>query len=198
MVLLLGSALTLPALANAPTEWQTLVRATTGDTPADTLRRVNQRINQLRRISDIRNWQRADHWTTPIELLQRGAGDCEDFAIAKYFLLRAHGFTDSNLRLMFARTYNPYTGVIEPHMVLLYLRHDNQPPLVLDNTRDSMQALDQRHDLVPTAAFDKTRYWIHDRQHWTSTHPATSLPAWQAVQQRWRQQTAGHLVASAQ
>ena len=51
----------------------------------DRLAAVNGFFNQ--RVAfrdDIEVWGQIDYWATPLELLDKGAGDCEDYAIAKY------------------------------------------------------------------------------------------------------------------
>ena len=54
------------------------------------------------RFINTRRWQieprRDDDWRTLEDFLQLG-GDCEDFAIAKYFLLRQFGFAADDLRV---------------------------------------------------------------------------------------------------
>lgn len=49
---------------------------------------VNQRIAYA---ADPESAPGADVWSTPCETLARGTGDCEDFAITKFFLLLASG-----------------------------------------------------------------------------------------------------------
>ena len=41
--------------------------------------------------TDDAAWGESDHWASPLEVLQVGHGDCEDYAIAKYFSLIAAG-----------------------------------------------------------------------------------------------------------
>ena len=51
-------------------------------------------------------------------MLARGEGDCEDFAIAKYFTARTLGVPDNKLRITYVyikRRWKPN----EAHMVLL-------------------------------------------------------------------------------
>ena len=75
--------------------WNDLLRregrpviAVTPQTPDEALlARINGQINASRFRDDAGS---ADHWETPEELRVRG-GDCEDFAVAKYFALRAAG-----------------------------------------------------------------------------------------------------------
>lgn len=59
-------------------------------------------------------WSRGDYWETPTELLTVG-GDCEDFAIAKYLLLRALGVPASSMRVLMIRG----SAGAEGHAVLL-------------------------------------------------------------------------------
>lgn len=53
-----------------------------------------------------------DYWATPDEMLSKGSGDCEDFAISWYYAARALGFKANQLNIWF--------GALEgqPHAVL--------------------------------------------------------------------------------
>lgn len=44
-----------------------------------------------------------DTWSSPLEIFQRGAGDCEDYAIAKLAALRLAGVAAEDLRLVVVR-----------------------------------------------------------------------------------------------
>ena len=55
------------------------------------VRRVNDVVNQLGYWSDRDVYRKADYWATPEEMFEKMGGDCEDFALFKYFLLRAAG-----------------------------------------------------------------------------------------------------------
>ena len=59
----------------------------------------------------------------------KGGGYCEDFAIAKYFILKALGVALEKMRLMDIRALK----INQPHMVLIYSETVDQIPLVLDN-----------------------------------------------------------------
>ena len=59
---------------------------------------VNARMNAWPYTSDIKNWGKKDYWATPAEFMSR-SGDCEDFAIAKFFALKRLGWSASALRL---------------------------------------------------------------------------------------------------
>ncbi|MEH6665205.1 MAG: transglutaminase-like cysteine peptidase [Brevundimonas sp.] len=67
--------------------------------PADErIERVHRAVNRLTYVPDMDNWARADHWETPLEMFERG-GDCEGFALTKYFALRAMGHADADMRI---------------------------------------------------------------------------------------------------
>jgi predicted transglutaminase-like cysteine proteinase len=69
------------------------------DRPAnERIDRIHRTINRLAYVSDTDNWGRADHWETPLEMFERG-GDCEGFALTKYFALRATGLADADMRI---------------------------------------------------------------------------------------------------
>jgi len=49
---------------------------------------VNSFFNRLIVFADDATvWGQPDFWASPLETLDKGQGDCEDFAIAKYFTL---------------------------------------------------------------------------------------------------------------
>jgi predicted transglutaminase-like cysteine proteinase len=179
--------------------WQALVEQTRGDSDRHTAELINRRINRLKHISDMANWQRNDYWATPGEFYARGAGDCEDFAIAKFFLMNRQGVSTARLRLMVARLFNPANRKIEPHLVLLYLSPDEREPGVMDNLRDDILPLSARHDLLPVASFDTKDLWTYAAGSWKPAGPASNLGHWSALLERWtRQQAEGQVAAGGQ
>jgi len=68
--------------------WQNLLTSAKNLPENDKLKQVNAFFNlNVLFIDDIIHWKTEDYWATPLEFLATGAGDCEDFAIAKYFTL---------------------------------------------------------------------------------------------------------------
>ena len=63
------------------------------------------------------------------QTLSRGQGDCEDFAIAKYFSLVRMGVPSERLRLTFVKALTQN----QAHMVLAYYPSSSAQPLILDN-----------------------------------------------------------------
>lgn len=101
-----------------------------------------------------------DHWSTPCETLARGRGDCEDFAIAKHFLLDACGVPASLHRLLYAR-WRPCGGraPAQPHLTALARVPCFDDPWVLDQATPALLALSARDDLEPLFSFDARSIW---------------------------------------
>jgi predicted transglutaminase-like cysteine proteinase len=65
---------------------------------------INRAINlAIRPMSDLAQFGEADVWSSPLTTLFRGAGDCEDYAIAKFVALRLAGMSPDDLRIVVMR-----------------------------------------------------------------------------------------------
>jgi predicted transglutaminase-like cysteine proteinase len=105
-------------------------------------------------------WHVDDHWASPLETLQQGAGDCEDYAIAKYFSLLAVGMQAAQLRLVYVRLQvGGPGGAAQPHMVLAYYSSANAEPLILDNLAGEIRPASRRPDLTPVFSFNSEGLW---------------------------------------
>jgi predicted transglutaminase-like cysteine proteinase len=103
-----------------------------------------------------------DHWASPLETLQAGHGDCEDYAIAKYFSLVAAGTPVARLRLVYVRAQivgTPAVNEGQAHMVLAYYAQPNAEPLILDNLVTSVRPAPRRPDLTPVFSFNSEGLW---------------------------------------
>jgi len=122
---------------------------------------VNRFFN--RRIAfrdDLQVWHVEDYWASPLETLQQGMGDCEDFAIAKYFSLLASGIAASQLRLVYVRLQlGGSGGPSQAHMVLAYYANAQAEPLILDNLITDIRPASRRPDLTPVFSFNSEGLW---------------------------------------
>ena len=66
------------------------------------LKVVNDFMHETPFYCDPVMWCMEDYWAKPVEFLANDGGDCEDFAIAKYFTLRGLGVPDAKLRIVYA------------------------------------------------------------------------------------------------
>ncbi|MFC0243782.1 transglutaminase-like cysteine peptidase [Rhodopseudomonas telluris] len=110
---------------------------------------INRDVNQaVRYVNDIQQHGVADLWTSPLQTLRSGIGDCEDYAIAKYALLRAAGVAESDLTLVLVRDL----AVRQDHAVLA-VRLDGRW-LVLDNRQASLLEGRDLQSFMPLFALD--------------------------------------------
>jgi predicted transglutaminase-like cysteine proteinase len=137
--------------------WQSLVVSNKGAGDVDRLKRTNDFFNrQITFGDDMAVWGQEDYWATPLETLGKGAGDCEDFVIAKYFTLKEMGIESSKLRLIYvrAKTGSSDSTALQAHMVLAYYAKPEAEPLVLDNLIGDIRPASRRPDLVPVFSFN--------------------------------------------
>lgn len=130
---------------------------------------VNSYFNRLTQQADEITWGATDYWASPRELLITGAGDCEDFAIAKYVTLVAMGVNPGRLKLALTRAYSPRSRRIERHVALVYQSHANSTRWVLDNLTPAILGAEQRTDLVFTGNVIVPREAISDLRSLTSS-----------------------------
>lgn len=115
---------------------------------------VNNMMNRVHYIGDIKNWGKSDYWETPVEFLRYG-GDCEDFAIAKYVSLRALGVPDRSMRIAIVR--DTEKGI--PHAVLIV--YTEKGPMVLDNQIKRMTNANSISHYKPIYSINRTAWWLH-------------------------------------
>jgi predicted transglutaminase-like cysteine proteinase len=127
---------------------------------------------------DVDVWGVPDHWASPLETLSRGAGDCEDYAIAKYFSLLVAGVPVHKLRLVYVRAVIAGAGPRpQAHMVLAYYAHPAADPLVLDNLVDGVEPASRRADLTPVFSFNSAGLWMGVGAE-TAGNPVARLSPW--------------------
>src|SRR5262249_40249715 len=62
---------------------------------------INRAVNlAIRATSDQAQFGESDVWSSPLVTFYRGAGDCEDYAIAKFVALRMAGIAAEDLRIV--------------------------------------------------------------------------------------------------
>ncbi|WP_115717296.1 transglutaminase-like cysteine peptidase [Gallaecimonas mangrovi] len=136
--------------------WQQLIESNQSRPEAMQLQLVNQFFNQFFFIDDIKLWRQNDYWATPLEFIGADGGDCEDFAIAKFFTLLALGVPEQKMRI----TYVKALSVNQYHMVLAVYPTPNSVPFILDNLIPDIRRADQRTDLLPIYSFNGKQLWL--------------------------------------
>jgi predicted transglutaminase-like cysteine proteinase len=165
------------------TAWEELIHNDKSPSDREKLSKVNHFYNsRIRFVSDIELWGAQDYWATPIEFLCKNAGDCEDFAIAKYFTLKAMGVAEEKLNIAYVKAIQYNIA----HMVLTYYSEPGAEPLVLDNLIDSIDPASRRTDLMPVFSFNGSGLWTaKQRGQGKSAGSSTDrLKPWQGLLQK--------------
>ncbi len=117
---------------------------------------VNRKVNGAMRYREDRAlWGVGDHWATPVEMARKGAGDCEDFAIAKYWLLRSLGVADDKLQMVVLQDTRRQLF----HAVLVV--HTASGAYVLDNVTNRLQLDTAYAQYQPIMSFAGSKNYIH-------------------------------------
>jgi predicted transglutaminase-like cysteine proteinase len=111
---------------------------------------INRAINlAIRPMSDLAQYGAIDVWSSPLVTFANGAGDCEDYAIAKFVALRQAGISPDDLRIVIMRD----TIQGEDHAVAA-ARLDGRW-LMLDNRRMAMVEDGYVRNYRPTFVIDQ-------------------------------------------
>jgi predicted transglutaminase-like cysteine proteinase len=139
-----------------------LVESASSRSEIDRARAINDHFNRVVAFrEDQQVWSQVDYWASPLELLEKGAGDCEDFALAKYFSLLMAGVAPAKLRLVYVRAQIPSApNGVQAHMVLAYYSAPRSEPWILDNLVKSVDLASRRVDLVPVFSFNSEGLWV--------------------------------------
>ena len=161
--------------------WNQMLQGETRQPEREQLTAVNRFFNQqLSFRDDTRIWRQTDYWATPIESLVKGAGDCEDYALAKYFSLRNLGVPSEKLRITYVKALTRN----QAHMVLTYYATPSADPLVLDNLISDIRPASNRKDLLPVYAFNAEGLYMPGADGGKRKGDAKRLSRWQDVLQK--------------
>lgn len=146
---------------------------------ANRLKSINTHFNRQVLFTDDRQaWGVVDYWASPLETLAKGRGDCEDYAIGKYFSLLAAGVPGVKMRLVYVRA--EVSGSLQAHMVLAYYPEPEAEPLILDNLITDIRPASRRSDLTPVFSFNAEGLWQGVGPA-TAGDPTTRLSRWRDV-----------------
>lgn len=148
-------------------QWLAMIQAQQGKPLQQQLAAVNEFWNRaVVQTDDSVLWSQPDYWATPLESLGKGAGDCEDFVVGKYFSLLRLGVQVERLRLIYVRARMGGAGSTQSiaHMVLGYYETPSAEPLVLDSMVDFLLPASQRQDLTPVFSFNAQGVYVAGAQ----------------------------------
>lgn len=127
---------------------------------------INRAINlAIRPMSDLAQYGQDDVWSSPLVTFAHGAGDCEDYAIAKFVALGLAGISPDDLRIVVV--HDTVSG--EDHAVAA-ARLDGHW-LTLDNRRMAMVEDANARNTRPLFVIDQ-----HDVMRYVGTPWLANLP----------------------
>jgi predicted transglutaminase-like cysteine proteinase len=140
--------------------WDALVaKVKAAGDPMSQIKTANTLMNDPRQhpyIEDINNWGKTEYWATAFQFLKK-SGDCEDFSIAKYMLLKAAGMPVENMRVVAVRIRS--LGGIG-HAILVVYQGDGA--WVLDNRNSQvLQEKLVRTEFQPALSVNEQSWWVH-------------------------------------
>jgi len=153
-------------------KWQQILVSAKNLEESKKIELVNNFFNRIPFVTDLEHYGVEDYWATPIEFLATNGGDCEDYALAKYFTLREIGVPEEKLKITYAVLtkifHYPYSvkKVKENHMVLTYYPMPNSEPLILDNVDPTILPASRRPDLSPIYSFNGDKLWHAKEETW--------------------------------
>ena len=118
---------------------------------------VNRWVNARPYVRDEDNWDRADYWESLDQFVLYG-GDCEDFAIAKYALLRALGVPASAMQVVVAR--DPREGDIHAFLIV----QTENGSLWLDNRESQLMPSELARPMDIRVAVNEEGLWRSESQ----------------------------------
>lgn len=124
--------------------------------PYDQLKKIHTFVNRIRYMTDFRIYGKSDYWAIPQEFLGHALGDCEDYSITKYYVLKKLGFPVQNLRIVIVKDINLNIY----HAVLAVKNQENE--YILDNR---LQAIAKPQDLnhyQPIYAINEENWWLYN------------------------------------
>lgn len=145
------------------------------------LTKINSFFNLLRFVDDSKLWGEKNYWATPLEFIGANGGDCEDFAISKYFSLLEVGVPDEKMRITMVKAVklNQY------HMVVAYYETPSSIPLILDNIDGRIKPANQRNDLIPVYSFNGKQLWLNkEKGQGVLAGKSERLKRWSNLNQR--------------
>jgi len=116
---------------------------------------VNAHVTYAR---DIDSYGVLDHWATPSQTLERGVGDCEDYAILKMALLAELGIPRTSMSVVVLS--DDRRGLF--HAVLAV--KTNRGFYILDNLSDSVKVDSQIAHYSPLYSMSEGKGFIHGRK----------------------------------
>ncbi len=134
--------------------WREVAMAANGKPRLEMLKTVNQYFNRWPYKIDQELYGVSEFWATPAEFMRR-SGDCEDYSIAKFFVLRDLGLANEEMRVVILLDKIRRIG----HAVLAVYVNDDI--LILDSLTDLIFSHRKYRHYKPQYSMNETKRWAH-------------------------------------
>jgi predicted transglutaminase-like cysteine proteinase len=135
-------------------KWFSFLESIKNQPPLEQIKAVNKYANEKKYILDIINYGLEEYWAIVKEFLYNN-GDCEDYAITKFYSLRWLGFRNDDLRVVVLQD----TNLRIPHAVLAV--YHGGDILILDNQISRVVSHKQIVHYVPIYSINEKQWWLH-------------------------------------
>ena len=106
-------------------------------------------------VTDAGEARLINHWTTLLEFMRRG-GDCEDYATAKYFMLRELGFEADDMRVLVT-----YDRKARAYHAVLAVRREDGSAWLLDTDNSIRRRMHSQYRFI--YALNEDGIWLHEK-----------------------------------
>lgn len=132
-------------------QWESNVEDMRSEDRMSEMQSVNLYANHaLKYAEDTDVWKVDDYWASPGEALAKGKGDCEDYAILKYFSLMRLGFNADDMKLLVLVAEHEK----ELHTVLIV-----DDKYLLDNASDDVELVKDVENYTPVFMINHSHWW---------------------------------------
>ena len=136
------------------TQWQQLVERTKTASVLEKARAVSAFFNRWPYRTDQDVYKVPDYWATPAEFLRK-SGDCEDFAITKFYALIKLGVPPESMRVVALK------DTIRNLAHAICVVYTNNNAYVLDNLTDMVLTHDRYKNYAPHYSVNEIYRWAH-------------------------------------
>ncbi len=139
--------------ACVPKDWARLVQELKGAGLRTSVQRVNEAINRYPFVASTQNWGK-QYWETPFEFVRHG-GQCQDYAIAKFMLLRELGVANEKLRFVIVQDLR------DGDMHAVSVAYVDDDVMLMDNLLAQAESTTRVTWYMPYYSINETNWWRH-------------------------------------
>ena len=145
--------------------WRNLVVYVKNKQEMELFQAVNGYFNQWRPKNDKDTWNTPEYWASPKEFIRQRGGDCEDYAISKYFALRFFGITADRLRIVVIR-HKDENNAFAPQLHAVLAVYASKNWFILDNNARPKNNIfphtQYKGRFIPLYSINEDKAWIHE------------------------------------